>query len=569
MHEKRYETWLKNADDAIKKELLEMSEQQILDAFFRELQFGTAGLRGEMGVGTNRLNEYTVKKATKGVGDYLLSEGKRRVVVSYDCRLNSEALARVTAEVFAWQNLEVFITETLMPTPFLAYSVKALGADAGVVITASHNPKIYNGYKVYDGDGCQIGEEVARKITSFIQSADEFEIRHDTFEEYLAKGKIKFCPASLVECYEAEVLSLVPCRAEGIRVVYSALNGTGYQIVPRVLKKIGAEVVETPGQNYPDGNFETCPYPNPEKPEAWALAIKTAKEVDADIVIATDPDADRMGLAVKREEDYVLMSGNEVGAILTDYLLCKWYQKNGYGSANCLPNGEESQTSTAKATGDFYKKPIVIKSVVSTDLVRRIVDDYGGETREVLTGFKNIGAEMAKIEEQGRMNCFVLGFEESCGYLCGNYIKDKDGVLASALIASACAQAKKQGQSALDRLESLYERYGRYAHKTVSLKFGGAQGAKVMQEIMADLREQPFEEFCGYKVTATDYLERTDALKANLLDYRADKLRVIIRPSGTEPLIKAYITCAYDRATNDKFMREIVDFLTKRLSIDS
>ncbi len=549
MHEKRYATWLRLADQQTRDELNQMTEKQIEDAFYKELEFGTAGLRGEMGAGSNRMNVYTVRKVTKGVADYINCCGGGRVALSFDSRKNSREFAITAAEVFASEGIEVFITKELMPSPYLSYLTRRLGAKAGIMITASHNPAIYNGYKVYDKSGCQISEEAASEITRYILKVDAFAIKTGSFGEYLEGGRIKYPPQSLEEDYLGEVLRRAEGRADGLSVVYSPLNGAGYRLVPEALRRLGATVTLTPLQDSPDGGFATCAYPNPEKKEAMSLSLEKAEAINADLVIATDPDADRMGMAIRQGDRYVLLSGNEAGTLFADYLLAKRARNKGRLAAD----------------GSRQGAPVIIKTLVTTDLVREVAGEYGGEVREVLTGFKNIGGEIAKLEAEGRGEDFVLGFEESYGYLSGSYVRDKDGVLASVLAAVMTCEYKTKG-TPIDRLNEVYAKYGYYSHKTLSFRFEGAAGALKQKMALEGLRKKPFEALCGHRAELTDYTLEGKAFFADVLDYRADRLRMIIRPSGTEPLIKVYLTAAYGKEKNEECIKELSDFIEKAFS---
>jgi len=607
MHKKRYETWIKFTDSVTKNELMSMTEQQIIDAFYKELEFGTAGLRGEMGAGSNRLNIYTVRKASKGVADYLNSahysaqknlcenksssfeqsnykndnfyseekanlstdsteKTKKIIAISYDSRNNSEVFAKAAAEVFASEGIEVYITKELMPSPFLSYITRNLGADLGVLITASHNPKQYNGYKVCDGEGCQISEQIAHNITKYIENTDAFNIITQSFDKYLANKNIRYVDSKKEDDYINEIFKTVKGSGEGIKVMYSPLNGTGYKIVPKVLKKLGADVNITSLQDTPDGNFPTCPYPNPEKKEAMELSIEQAEKIKADIVIATDPDADRMGMAIRHNDKYVLLTGNETGVLFAEYILQKNFscQKN---SNTCAQNFVQNHDNNKNTTGNVgQKKPVIVKSIVTTDLVKEIVAEYDGEVIDVLTGFKNIGGEISKLVKEGRKEDFVLGFEESYGYLSGSYARDKDGVLASALAVVMAAELKKKGKTVYDKLSEIYDKYGYYTHKTISFRFAGASGAQKMQHIMSDFRQNGISDLCGFAPKFTDYLADGQKFHANVLQFNADKLKVILRPSGTEPLIKIYLTAAYNSELNKKYIAQMTEFFEEKFA---
>jgi len=571
MHKKRYATWLRLADSETRAELQKMTEEQIEDAFFDELTFQTAGIRGEMGVGSNRLNSYTIKKITKGVAGYLKSKDIDSVVISYDNRNNSQAFSQLASQVFAKCKIKVYLTKELMPTPFLSYAVKKLGVGAGVMITASHNPSLYNGYKVYDGEGCQVDEESATEISGFIQKANPFRLTTESFEHYKKKGDINFVAESVEKSYLNEVLGVVCGSAEGVRVVYTPLNGTGYRIVPKILKRLNAEVFCTPLQSEVDGNFPTCPYPNPEKKEALSLSLEYARTVNADLVIATDPDADRMAMAVKEGEDYVLFSGNETGVIFADYLLKKRGEilslkeiERGINEKFKVDDYDEKLAYQINETTNKKENcslPVIIKSIVTTDLINEVAKSYGGETREVLTGFKNIGKEI-KVLKKDKSGDFVLGLEESCGYLAGDYARDKDGVFATALATVICAEYKKIGLSMVERLNQIYNQFGHYRHKTLSFTFFGASGNKKRKKIMEKLRLFPLKTVCGKELQMTDYKTEGERLFADLLELRGDNLKLIVRPSGTEPLIKVYISL---KEKEPAILNEIEDFISQKI----
>lgn len=517
-----YAEWVKSAPE-YGSELAAMTEDDKNEAFYKDLEFGTAGLRGIIGAGTNRLNTYTIGKVTEGLAQYLLAHKKSgiTVAVSYDSRHFSEEFARHAAAVFAAHGIKAYITKELQPTPYLSFMVRKLGCDAGVMITASHNPAKFNGYKVYGPDGCQVTDNAAGEIFSFIEKVDVFSVKAADFDKAVKSGDVVFTDVT------REYLDCVYARSVGsarkVSIVYTPLNGTGYRIVPQMFKERGFnDVTVVPEQAMPDGSFSTCPYPNPEKAEALGLAVELAKKNGADIVIGTDPDADRIGAAVKTENGYRLISGNEMGVLLIDYI---------FSHGKALP-----------------ADPVVVKTIVTTDLAARVAENYGAEVREVLTGFKYIGEVIKKLEEKGEQARFVLGYEESYGYLSGTYVRDKDAVVASMLVAEMTAGYLAEGRTLADVLDSIYAKYGKYVHRTVSYIFEGVSGAQKMQEVLASLRKCPIAAIDGSEVTEIiDYLTQTklDLPKSNVLSYKAaDGSKLIIRPSGTEPLIKAYITAA-------------------------
>ncbi len=517
-----YAVWCEKAS-LYKADLDSMSDEDKKEAFYKDLEFGTAGLRGILGAGTNRLNVYTIGKVTKGLALYLLAHKKSGVTVaiSYDSRNCSEEFARYAAAVLAECGIKAYITDKLQPTPYLSYMVRSLKCDAGIMITASHNPAKFNGYKVYGADGCQVTDAAATEIFSFIEGVDTFSVQPADFDKAVASGAIEF--ADVTRAYLDEVYKRSVGAARDVSVVYTPLNGTGASIVPQMFRERGFNnVTIVPEQAMPDGNFPTTPYPNPEKAEALRLAVELAKKTGADIVIGTDPDADRIGAAVKTGDGYRLISGNEMGVLLIDYI---------FSHAKALP-----------------KNPVVVKTIVTTDLAARVAERYGAEVREVLTGFKYIGEVIKKLEQKGEGDRFVFGYEESYGYLSGTYVRDKDAVVASMLVAEMAADYLKEGKTLADVLDGIYSEFGKYYHRTVSFTYEGAAGAQKMQEVLASVRNNPPAEIDGSAVVESiDYLTQTkfDLPKSNVLSFKAaDESKLIVRPSGTEPLIKVYITAA-------------------------
>ncbi len=517
-----YEEWLEKAV-LCRKELSAMTEECKQEAFYKDLEFGTAGLRGVIGAGTDRLNIYTIGRVTDGLAKYLLAHKKlgAKVAVSYDSRLFSEEFARHTAAVLAARGIKAYITKELKPTPYLSFMVRRLGCDAGVMITASHNPAKFNGYKVYGSDGCQVTDKAASEILWFINDTKTFDVKAADFEKAVESGDIEFVDVT------RDYLDSVYARSVGknrkVSIVYTPLNGTGCDIVPQMFEERGfKDVAIVPEQARPDGNFPTCAYPNPEKSEALRLAIGLAADKGADVVIGTDPDADRIGVAVKTADGYRLITGNEMGVLLIDYIFTHMHG---------LP-----------------KSPVVVKTIVTTDLAARVAESYGAEVREVLTGFKYIGETIKKLESAGEGERFVFGYEESYGYLSGSYVRDKDAVVAAMLVAEMTADYLADGKTLADVLDGIYAKFGKYYHRTVSFAFEGVSGAKKMKEVLATLRNTPPADLDGLAVTSSiDYLTQTefDLPKSNVLSYKAsDGSKVIVRPSGTEPLIKVYITAA-------------------------
>lgn len=533
--QEEYIRWLKYAveDKDLIEELKEMQEDGAKqeDAFYRNLEFGTGGLRGVIGAGTNRMNIYTVAKASQGLAEYVKNHGgqKKGIAVSYDSRIKSDVFARVAAQVFAGNGIQVYIYDELMPTPCLSFAVRRLGCEAGIMVTASHNPSKYNGYKVYGSDGCQITTEAAAAILDEIEAVDIFEgILKMNFDEAVDCGRIRWISsevtADFVDCVKKQsVLGALDQVDKDVAIVYSPLNGTGLKPVLRTLGESGfTNITAVKEQEAPDGHFPTCPYPNPEIREAMALGIEYAKERDADLLLATDPDCDRVGIAVKDEQgNHVLLSGNETGMLLLDYIC-----------------------SRRRANGTMPEHPVMIKTIVTIDMAERIAAHYGVETKNVLTGFKFIGEQIGLLEEKGQESSYIFGFEESYGYLSGSYVRDKDGVNAAFLICEMFAYYKAQGISLWRKLKELYQTYGYCLNTLHSFTFEGAAGFLRMKEIMASLR-QGIDMIGGKRVLecldysrGLDGLPKSDVLKFMLEDYCS----VVIRPSGTEPKMKVYLS---------------------------
>ena len=526
-HETRLE------DDALNAELalIEGKEDEIKERFAVALKFGTAGLRGILGAGTNRMNIYVVRQATQGLANWVKTQGGNQLVaISYDSRINSDVFAKEAACVLAANGIRVRIYDALMPVPALSFATRFYGANAGIMITASHNPAKYNGYKAYGPDGCQMTDEAADIVYAEIQKTDVLTgAKRISFEEGLQQGLIEYvgddCKEGLYDAIKACQVRPGLCKTAGLKLVYSPLNGSGLVPVTRILADIGIDdITIVPEQKYPDGNFPTCPYPNPEIFEALRLGLELAKAQGADLMLATDPDADRVGIAMKCPDgSYELVSGNEVGVLLLDYI--------------CQGRMEK---------GTMPKNAVAVKSLVSTPLADAVAAHYGVEMRNVLTGFKWIGDQIARLEAAGEVERFILGFEESYGYLAGPYVRDKDAVVASMLICEMAAYYRSIGSSVKQRMEEIYAQYGRYLNKVDSFEFPGLSGMDKMAAIMAGLREKPLTEIGGYKVVkAIDYkkTEQTGLPSANVLVYNLEGgATVIVRPSGTEPKVKAYYT---------------------------
>lgn len=533
-------------------------DEEILDRFYRELAFGTGGLRGVIGAGENRMNIYTVRKATQGLADYLnASDSENAVAISFDSRIKSPLFAREAARVLAANGIKVHIFDELEPTPVLSFAVRSLHCQAGIMITASHNPAKYNGYKCYGADGCQMTDADANAVTAYIRKVEIFDgVKVADYSEAVRDGRIQVIGPELLEDFLQHVAGeqLRPgiCHEVPLSVVYTPLNGTGNKSVREMLHRIGVSALAVvPEQEKPDGNFPTAPYPNPEIRQAFACALKLAETVKPDLLLATDPDCDRVGIAVLDSGDYTLMTGNEVGCLLLNYVL-----------------------TTRAELGTLPEHPVTVKTIVTSDLVLRIAEKFGCEVREVLTGFKYIGEQIGLLEKEGHPERYVFGFEESYGYLSGTYVRDKDGVNASMLICEMAAYYKKQGKSLLDVLDALYAEFGVYRHILINAEFEGAEGMATMHKLMESLRENRPQEIAGLAVTRfSDYLAsrsvdmRTGAEtvltlpKSNVLVFGLeDGAGVIVRPSGTEPKIKAYVTATgTDKAAAEAMAERLTD----------
>ena len=535
MYMDAYKRWLNTQleDENLSAELalIEGKEDEIKERFAVSLQFGTAGLRGVLGAGTNRMNIYVVRQATQGLANWVKTQGGNQLVaISYDSRINSDVFAKEAACVLAANGIAVRIYDALMPVPALSFATRYYQANAGIMITASHNPAKYNGYKAYGPDGCQMTDDAAAVVYNEIQKTDVLEgAKRISFEEGIEKGLIQYvgedCKEALYDAIKACQVRPGLCKTAGLKLVYSPLNGSGLVPVTRILADIGIDdITIVPEQQYPDGNFPTCPYPNPEIFEALRLGLELAKKSGADLMLATDPDADRVGIAMKCPDgSYELVSGNEVGVLLLDYI--------------CEGRIEK---------GTMPKNPVAVKSLVSTPLADAVAANYGVEMRNVLTGFKWIGDQIARLEADGEVERFILGFEESYGYLAGPYVRDKDAIVGSMLICEMAAYYRSIGSSLKERMEAIYAQYGRYLNKVDSFEFPGLSGMDKMAGIMTFLRSNPPHAIGGYNVAKViDYTktEETGLPSANVLVYNLEGgATVIVRPSGTEPKIKAYYT---------------------------
>ena len=530
-----------------------MTPAEVEDAFYRDLAFGTGGLRGILGAGTNRMNIYTVAKATQGLANYLLKQfPSPSVSLSYDSRLKSDVFSKTAASVLAANGINVRLYPTLMPTPCLSYAVRVLRCSAGIMITASHNPARYNGYKVYGPDGCQITTEAASAILAEINKLDLFaDVRWGDFDAAISGGQIQYIPEEVYTAFTEEIKHQSVLFGDEVNrdlaIVYTPLNGTGLKPVTRALRESGFTNIRIVSeQEAPDGHFPTCPYPNPEIREAMELGLSLCEATGADLLLATDPDCDRCGIAVAASEGYRLLTGNEVGLLLLDFI-CSQRRKHNKMPAN----------------------PIFVKTVVTMDLAEKIAAHYGVETVNVLTGFKYIGEVIGHLEEQGRASDFILGFEESYGYLTGSYVRDKDAVDAAFMICEMFAWYKTRGISLLEKLNELYRTFGYCKNTLHSYAFEGSAGFAKMQQVMASFRAG-IPSFGGLPVEKTvDYslgihgLPKSDVLKFLL----SESCSIVVRPSGTEPKLKTYISVtAPDPATADAIETRLSSDLENYLS---
>ncbi|MDO4793786.1 MAG: phospho-sugar mutase, partial [Filifactor alocis] len=527
----QYELWLKHAkeDSDLINEMASWKEEEIREAFYKNLEFGTGGLRGVIGAGSARVNIYTVAKASQGLANYILKQvpqEERRVAIGYDSRIKSEVFARTAAEVFAVNGIKVFLFNRLMPTPCVSFAVRDLGCCAGVMVTASHNPSKYNGYKVYNSQGCQITTSVADEIFGEIEALDIFQdVLRLQFDKAKELGKIEFIGEKVItnfieEVKKRSVLDESTAVDKDVSIVYSPLHGAGLETVTRVLRESGYKKVSVvKEQAEPDGTFPTCPYPNPEIEEAMKLGVKYAQELKAELFLATDPDCDRLGVAVKEGEDYTLLTGNEIGVLLFDYIC-----------------------AVRKDLGTMPSSPVMIKTIVTTDMAEKIARNYAVETINVLTGFKFIGEQIGYMEEEGRENDYIFGFEESCGYLSGTYVRDKDAVNAAFLTCEMFAFYKTRGISLSEKLKQLYDKYGYCLNTLHSYEFEGIDGFEKMKGIMETFRKG-IGEIAGRKILQVlDYANGIGALpKSDVLKYILEEgSSLTVRPSGTEPKLKAY-----------------------------
>lgn len=561
MIKEQYKLWCERAvkDPELNRELKEIADndEAVSDAFYKDLEFGTGGLRGVIGAGTNRMNVYTVGKASQGLAAYVNSVSENgKIAIAYDSRIKSELFAKTAASVFAANGIKVYIYKELMPTPMLSFAVRRLKCDAGVVVTASHNPAKYNGYKAYGPDGCQLGLEAADYVLSIMNSVDIFDgVKTVDFEKAVADGDIEYIGEDIIEEYLDCVLK---CRVapnvdvKSLKVIYTPLHGSGNKPVRSILNKIGIEnVTVVPEQELPDGNFPTAPYPNPEIRQAFECALKLAEAEKPDLLLATDPDCDRVGIAVLDNGEYKLLSGNDVGALLLDFVLARRIEN-----------------------GTLPENPIAVKTIVTTELCRKIASEYGCELRDVLTGFKFIGEQITALEEKGEENRFIFGFEESYGYLGGTYVRDKDAVIASMLICEMAAYYKEKGLNLSKVLDLLYKKHGYYICAQKSFTCEGESGMNRIKGIMEDLRSNPPKTVDGESVVGFDDYEASlshDPINGTvkkitlpvsnvLCFYMQDGSSLIVRPSGTEPKIKLYIGSV---GSTDEAARKKLDSLSE------
>ncbi len=559
-----YEEWLKNASDdsnlISELENIKNDDDAIYDRFYRSLEFGTAGLRGILGAGTNRMNIYTVRVATQGLANYLLKKyDSSSVSISYDSRINSDLFAAEAARVLAANGIKVYLSTELQPTPVLSYAVRYHKSQAGIMVTASHNPSMYNGYKCYGSDGCQMTDNDATAVYNEIIKLDCFtDVKLCDFDKALADGSIEYIKDEFYESYltkvEEQAVNKGICEGSGLRVVYTPLNGAGNKLVRKILDRTGVKDVHiVKSQEMPDGNFPTCPYPNPEIRETLEEGLKLCREVKPDLLLATDPDSDRVGIAVPDGDDYRLITGNETGIMLSNYIL-----------------------SNRKALGTLPENPVLVKTVVTSVLMEKVAQKYGCELKNVLTGFKYIGEQILELEQKNEENRYVFGFEESYGYLAGTYVRDKDAVVASMLIAEMTAYYKRQGKTLANVIDELYKEYGFYNNTTLSFEFDGALGMQTMKNIMDSLRNCELTEMAGFSIVKqADYLLsfEKDYIKGTTTEIKLPKSNVIsfsleggnaiiVRPSGTEPKIKIYFTgVGTDKEDAVRVTNDLIDYV--------
>ena len=563
-----YKLWLEKATEDIdlvnELKSIKDNEKEVYERFYKSLEFGTAGLRGIIGAGTNRMNIYVVRQATQGLANYVNKKyGKGAVAISHDSRIKADLFMNEAAKVLAANGIKVYITTELQPTPVLSYLVRYFNCQAGIMVTASHNPAAYNGYKAYGEDGCQMTDDAANAVYDEICNIDIFnDVKTMDLQKAIDEGLVEYVKDEVYTSYIEEVkkqqINPDVCKDADLKVVYTPLNGAGNKLVRRILDEIGIkDVTVVKEQELPDGNFTTCPYPNPEIKEALQKGLDLCQEVQPDLLLATDPDADRVGIAVKDYDgSYRLITGNEDGVMLTEYIL-----------------------SNRVAKGTLPKNPVMVKTIVTSKLVEKLCEKYNVELKNVLTGFKYIGEVILNLEKTGNENDFVFGFEESYGYLAGTYVRDKDAVVASMLICEMAATFKKQGKTLAQVIDGLYEEYGYYKNTTLSFEFEGSEGMQKMADIMVSIRENMPKEIAGYKVVKTadyklsvekDVVNNTETVinlpKSNVIQLNLENDNmVIIRPSGTEPKIKIYLTAVGKDKNDAQVVTDKLEIASKEL----
>lgn len=557
--EQRYQHWCaqKTLDPELRQELAAMQNDadKITDAFYRDLEFGTAGLRGVLGAGTNRMNIYVIRRATQAVADYLNeTDLPKTVAIGHDSRIKSDVFAREAAAVFAANGITAYLYPRLEPVPALSFAVRHLGCGLGICVTASHNPAAYNGYKVYGSDGCQMTPEAAKRVVALLEQMDYFTAaRTEDFDAALAAGRIRYIPDEVLDAFVDAVYAQRVGSGDGIadlKLVYTPLNGAGLECVRKLTQKLGIRnMTIVKEQEQPDGHFPTCPYPNPEIPEAMALGLACCGRVHPDLLIGTDPDCDRCGVAVPdKAGGYRLLTGNEIGVLLLDYL-CKRRLQNG-----AMP-----------------ENPVAVTTIVSTDMADAVARKYGVELRRTLTGFKFIGEQIGLLEREGHPERFVFGFEESYGYLSGTHVRDKDGVNAVLLVCEAADWYRRRGMTLSDAMDALYREFGYYACAQKSVCFSGAHAMQEMAARMARLREDLPKTIAGFRVAGvTDYLTQQTGLPcADVLEFRLEpRAKLILRPSGTEPKLKCYLTAPAPSASAAKPLLSALEQGCAELCID-
>ena len=563
-----YKLWLEKATEDIdlvnELKSIKDNEKEVYERFYKSLEFGTAGLRGIIGAGTNRMNIYVVRQATQGLANYVNKKyGKGAVAISHDSRIKADLFMNEAAKVLAANGIKVYITTELQPTPVLSYLVRYFNCQAGIMVTASHNPAAYNGYKAYGEDGCQMTDDAANAVYDEICNIDIFnDVKTMDLQKAIDEGLVEYVKDEVYTSYIEEVkkqqINPDVCKDADLKVVYTPLNGAGNKLVRRILDKIGIkDVTVVEEQELPDGNFTTCPYPNPEIKQALQKGLDLCEKVQPDLLLATDPDADRVGIAVKDYDgSYRLITGNEDGVMLTEYIL-----------------------SNRVAKGTLPKNPVMVKTIVTSKMVEKLCEKYNVELKNVLTGFKYIGEVILNLEKTGNESDFVFGFEESYGYLAGTYVRDKDAVVASMLICEMAATFKKQCKTLAQVIDGLYEEYGYYKNTTLSFEFEGSEGMQKMADIMVSIRENMPKEIAGYKVVKTadyklsvekDVVNNTETVinlpKSNVIQLNLENDNmVIIRPSGTEPKIKIYLTAVGKDKNDAQVVTDKLEIASKEL----